>query len=83
MKKAKKQPSSPTAPTKPQNSPQRVMPPLGFNAFADEEEVRKSAHSRAASQGQGSGPGPGGPGRRGPTNVGPSSYTKEELHVLR
>ena len=59
------------------------MPPLGFNAFADEEEVRKSTQSRAVSQGHVTGPGPAGGGKRGPTNVGPSSYTKDELNVLR
>ncbi|XP_041366509.1 calpain-7-like [Gigantopelta aegis] len=58
-----------------QNQDRRIMPPLGFNAFADNESDKgrpltlSSGHT--ISRGQ------------GPVSVGPGGYTKEEIAVLR
>lgn len=52
------------------------MPPLGFGAFSEDDDK-----PRARPQPQGM-PGPP-PPTSGPTNVGASSYTKEEIAVIR
>ncbi|KAL8615723.1 hypothetical protein ACOMHN_007476 [Nucella lapillus] len=68
--KKKQQPSanSPSVSSKPPNQNQRAMPILGFNAFADDDDEKKGVRPRAG---------------RGPINVGPSSYSKDEIAVLR
>ncbi|XP_076439397.1 calpain-7-like [Babylonia areolata] len=80
--KKKQQPAStrPQTTSTPTPTP-RVMPILGFNAFADDDDDKRTARPRAGNSVQGAGGGGG--GRRGPINVGPSSYTKDEIAVLR
>ena len=70
-------PSSPPTPKR--------LPPLGFNAFADEDEQKKPSSARSIQQMSTSsgGGGTGAGGRRGPINVGPSSYSKDEIDVIR
>ncbi|KAK7109473.1 calpain-7-like [Littorina saxatilis] len=80
LKKKKHAAESHTAPHRAQASPQRGLPPFGIKFFADDDDDdKKSVRHRPVLQGQGAGSG----GRRGPINCGPSSYTKEEIDVLR
>jgi len=57
----------------------KVVPPLGFGAFLDDDDEgeghRAPTRSRAQQGAPGSGP--------GSVNVGPGGYTKEEIDVLR
>lgn len=83
LKKATKSklPSSPSSSVH-KHLPGRTMPPLGFNAFADEDEESKPSRPRnvANQVNQGALTVP---AKRSLINVGPSSYTKEEIAVLR
>ncbi|KAK7494940.1 hypothetical protein BaRGS_00013819 [Batillaria attramentaria] len=86
LKKTLKPATSPASPSAPKHLPGRSIPPLGFNAFADEEEEKKQgARPRSAvnQTHQGTLSAPGVAGKRSLTNVGPSSYTKDEIAVLR
>ncbi|XP_067649573.1 calpain-7-like [Haliotis asinina] len=58
------------------NQSGRVMPPLGFGAFSEDDDKPRP---RPQPQGM---PGPP-PSSSGPTNVGATSYTKEEIAVIR
>ena len=69
-------------PNRSQASPQRTMPPLGFNAFSEDDDGAPT-RQRPTLQVQGPSSGPGGGGKRGPINVGPSSYSRDEIAVLR
>ena len=77
---------SPTTPTptpvsqptnKPVDSSGKVVPPLGFGAFADSDDEGSPAPPPAR-----------GPSQRGPAtgaavNLGPGGYSKEEIDVIR
>lgn len=83
LKKALKPASSPSSPSAPRHLPSRAMPPLGFNAFADDEDEKKTSRSRPVSQTNQGTVSTGLEAKRSLTNVGPSTYTKEEIAVLR
>ena len=74
-------PSKDLPTNKPVNAFGKVVPPLGFGAFADSDDegepnTRPSAITRGHSQ-----KAPGGGGAI--QNVGPGGYSKEEIAVLR
>lgn len=81
LKNASKPAKSPTSPSAIRSISGRPMPPLGFNAFAD-DEAESANRPRSVMSVQNANVSTGS-GKRGLVSVGPTSYTKEEIAVLR